>query len=322
MNREQIYHQLITSEKRVNQERFSQQERNKLKLTRYAEKLTRVCDYIIHHLDDDLSVAELSQVAHFSKYHFHRQFSAFMGITVSKYILLMRLKRASYQLVYHQELRVITIALAAKFENPESFSRMFKKTYEQTPSQFRKSPQWQNWHQKMSVANAGIYNQNQNEKGKNMHVEIVEVSETKIAVLEHRGTAELLNNSISKFIEWRKSCSLSPVKTSNTYGIAYSDPNTTAPEDFRFDICGEENKSIPENPQGVIAKVIPAGRCARIRHLGSHDKMDDKIYYLYRDWLTESGEKLRDFPCYFHYINLFPEVAEHELITDIYLPLQ
>jgi AraC family transcriptional regulator len=49
--------------------------------------------------------------------------------------------------------------------------------------------------------------------------------------------------------------------------------------------------------------------------------MDEKVHYLYGQWLPSSGEELRDFPCFFHYINLFPEVPEHELITDIYLPL-
>ena len=31
---------------------------------------------------------------------------------------------------------------------------------------------------------------------------------------------------------------------------------------------------------------------------------------------------LRDFPLFFHYLNLKPETTEHELITDIYLPLK
>jgi AraC family transcriptional regulator len=43
---------------------------------------------------------------------------------------------------------------------------------------------------------------------------------------------------------------------------------------------------------------------------------------LYRDWLPESGEELRDFPLFFHYHNFVHEVAEHELLTDIYLPLK
>lgn len=33
-------------------------------------------------------------------------------------------------------------------------------------------------------------------------------------------------------------------------------------------------------------------------------------------------EELRDFPCFFNYINMFPEIPEHDLITDIYLPLK
>jgi len=49
--------------------------------------------------------------------------------------------------------------------------------------------------------------------------------------------------------------------------------------------------------------------------------MDDKIRMLYQQWLPEGGEELRDFPVFFHYLNLFPQVAEHQLITDIYLPL-
>jgi len=223
-------------------------------------------------------------------------------------------------LVYHPEIRIIDIALIAKFENPESFSRMFKKVFAQTPSQFRKKPLWQSWHQKMQWPN--MDNLKPIEKDKNMQVDIIETSQINVAVFEHYGPVELLNHSISQFIEWRKTSNLSPVKTSNSYGIPFSDPNNTPSQEFRFDICGEVKKAVPENPQGVINKMIPAGRCAKLRHLGCRDNMEDKIYYLYRDWLALSGEQLRDFPCYFHYINLFPDVSEHELITDIYLPLQ
>ena len=79
---------------------------------------------------------------------------------------------------------------------------------------------------------------------------------------------------------------------------------------------------VPANPQGVITKSIPGGRCARVRHCGAHTRIGESIYPLYRDWLPESGEELRDFPLYFHYLNLMPETPEHELVTDIYLPLK
>jgi AraC family transcriptional regulator len=289
----------------------------------YSQRINNVCQYISQHLDDELSVEKLSQVACFSKFHFHRLFTEYTGITVSKFILMSRLKQASYQLVYQKELAIIDIALQANFENPESFSRAFKKAFAQTPSQFRQKPQWQTWHQKMLLTKKIDRDPTMTKTLiKALNVEIVYFNETKVAVLAHRGSPTLLNHSISRFIEWRKSTGLSPVDKANTYGVAYDDPATTNADDFRFDICGEVKNTIAENSQGVVNKVIPAGRCAKIRHLGSHDKMDEKIRTLYTQWLSKSSETLRDFPCFFHYINLFPQVEEYQLITDIYLPLK
>lgn len=50
--------------------------------------------------------------------------------------------------------------------------------------------------------------------------------------------------------------------------------------------------------------------------------MSDTVYYLYQTWLPDSGEELRDFPCFFHYLNFVHEVDECELVTDIYLPIK
>lgn len=280
----------------------------------YSEKINKVCDYIRENLDKDLSVEKLSQIANFSKYHFHRQFSDYTGINVAKFILMMRLKRASYQLVFNKHYRIIDIALEANFENPESFSRAFKKLFGQTPSQFRKTPQWDIWNEKYQFLTI--------ERDLIMNVEIVDFNQVKVAVLEHRGSVDLLNDSVSQFIEWRKESKLSPVKSSETYGIAYDDPKATEPEKFRFDICGSVKSEVPENPQGVTTKLIPGGRCALVRHIGSHEDMDEKIHFLYGQWLPGSGEALRDFPCFFRYMNFFPEVSEYELVTDIYLPLK
>ncbi|WGS83883.1 AraC family transcriptional regulator [Methylomonas sp. UP202] len=280
----------------------------------YQDRMERVCDYIRANLDDDLSVDRLCRIALFSKYHFHRQFSEYTGVNVFRFIQLTRLKRACYQLAYRQDLRIIDIAFEAKFENPESFARAFKKLFGQKPSQFRKQPQWQLWHQNYRLPA---------QRGKtDMQIEIVEFEQTKVAVLEHRGPVETLNDSIAVFIEWRRASGLSPKSTSNTYGLAYDDPETTAPENFRFDLCGSVEQDVPHNPQGVVTKTIPGGRCAVIHHVGPHEVMDDKIRFLYGTWLPESNEELRDFPCFFHYLNLFPDVPENELITDIYLPLK
>lgn len=279
----------------------------------YAERIGRVIHYINSHLSEELSVETLSRVAGFSKFHFHRQFTAYTGIGVAKLVRLMRLKRASYQLAFNKPYRIIDIALDAGFSNPESFSRAFKKEQGQSPSEFRSNPKWEGWVEQYQVPEQLRRN--------DMEVKIVEFEEAKIAVLEHLGSPSSLNHSVQRFIEWRKESKLSPNATSKTYGVPYSDPSETAPEEFRFDICGTVQSDVPGNAQGVITKFIPAGRCALVRHHGSTDAIGDTVRALFASWLPSSGESLRDFPLFFHYIDRMPAVEEHLQVTDVYLPL-
>jgi len=282
----------------------------------YEARIRRVCDYIYQHLDEDLSLDQLCQVAHFSKYHFHRQFAEYVGVNVSRFIQLMRLKRASYRLAFDSGDKIIDIALEAQFENPESFSRAFKNAFAQTPSQFRAKPEWPLWHSKYQ------FSQPSEEENAVMDVSITNFKGTKVALLQHRAAPDRVYESVSKFIEWRKSSKLSPVNTSQTFGIIYDDPEVKTGDDFRFDICGSVDQDVPANPQGVITGNIEGGRYAVLRHHGSHKNIGDKVRYLYRSWLPQSGEELRDVPCFFHYLNLISQVEEHELKTDIYFPLK
>ena len=59
------------------------------KAAEYAAKFNKVFDYIDKHLDEALSLALLSQVACFLKYHFHRQFAEYTGISIFKYVQLV-----------------------------------------------------------------------------------------------------------------------------------------------------------------------------------------------------------------------------------------
>lgn len=294
---------------------------NNDKFDDYARRFEQVFDFIEQHLDSALTVEQLSEVACFSRFHFHRQFSQFCGVSVSRYITLMRLKRASYRLVQQSPDKIIDIALDAGFENPESFSRAFKHTFGLTPSEFRKAPVWMDWHKHFQFP--GMETQKRMEK---MDVKIIEVEPIPLAVLEHHGDPMRVSNSVATFIEWRKASGLSDYTTQGTYGVPYNDPLVTPGEEFRFDICGELNPQaqgkVPANSQGVISKTLPGGRCAVVRHVGSYDRISETVYNLYRQWLPQSGEELRDFPVYFRYLQLDQELPEHAQQTDILLPLK
>ena len=152
-------------------------------------------------------------------------------------------------------------------------------------------------------------------------VRIVDFQETRVAVLEHHGEPEQTGASVRRFIEWRRKNRL-PLSSSATFNIVYNDPATVAPEQYRIDLCAATDRDIGPNEYGIMAKTIPAGRCAVLRHVGSDDGLGSALYYLLAEWLPKSGEQMRDFPLFFQRIAFFPDVAEGEAVTDLFVPLK
>ena len=153
-----------------------------------------------------------------------------------------------------------------------------------------------------------------------MEVRIVEFPATRVAVAEHRGAPGLEYETSRRLIDWRIRNGVSPADH-RTYGVHYTEPDTTPPADHRVDFCVSYEPAVAPNPQGIISKIIPASRCALARHLGSRSRNLAAIY-LHREWLPSSGEFPGDFPIFFHYINVGPDVRERDMITDVYLPLR
>ena len=154
-----------------------------------------------------------------------------------------------------------------------------------------------------------------------MNVEIINFPETKIAVYEHHGSSTLENESIMRLVLWRKENKLAPSDIHRSYGIHYNDPNTVSPADYRVDLCVSVLDDVAPNQHGVVTKIMPALRCARVRYLGSRENMTT-ARDLYKKWLPKSGETLAKFPIFFHYVNVGPGVEDSDMITDVYLPIE
>jgi AraC family transcriptional regulator len=285
----------------------------------YRARFRKVLEYIDANLNDDLSVERLSSVAAFSKYHFHRQFAQLFGIGVYKYVQLRRLKRASYQLAFRSHSQIIDIALANGYEGPESFSRAFKKSIGQSPSEFRRQPRWDPWYATYQPLNELRSNHMKSAKQAEQ-IKIINFDATKVAAFEHRGDPRLIGDSVRRFIAWRKQNNL-PLSVSATFNILYDNPTEVAPEDFHLDLCAATDRDVADSEFGVVGKMIPGGRCAVLRHIGSDDTLGETVSYLYSDWLPQSGEERRDFPMYFQRVKLFPDVPENQAVTDVFLPL-
>jgi len=292
----------------------------KAALQNYQDRMRRVLDHIDRHLDGDLDLDTVSAVAAFSKFHFHRQFSATFGLSVHRYVQLARMKRASHQLAYMDALDVTEIAIDAGYEAPDAFARAFRQRFGQSPSSFRKSPDWEPW--------LAAFGPLDNARSKLMQktfttddVTIRDVQPTKVAIMEHRGSPETLGDTIRRFIAWRRAAGLHP-RTNPTFTVWHSEGRPAQQDEYSIDLCVGTDQPIEANDEAIKAGEIPGGRCAVLRVVGYTDNLEPAALYLYRDWLPASGEEARDFPIYCQRLSFFPEVPEHEAVAELFLPLK
>lgn len=285
-------------------------------LRNYQARMRRVLDYIDRHLDHDLDLDTVSGVAAFSKFHFHRQFTATFGLSVHRYVQLARMKRASHRLAYMDAHSVTDIAMDAGYDAPDAFARAFRQRFGQSPSSFRTSPDWEPW--------LAAFGPLDNARSKLMKtsfttddVTIRDVPATKVAIMEHRDSPETLGATIQRFIAWRKAAGLHP-RTNPTFNLW----RPVSPGNYSVDLCVGTDQPIEANGENIKAGEIPGGRCAVLRVVGYTDNLEPAALYLYRDWLPSSGEEARDFPIYCQRLSLFPEVPEHETTVDLFLPLK
>ena len=160
-------------------------------------------------------------------------------------------------------------------------------------------------------------------------------------MMMHVGPPSRIMSTVSAFITWRRENKLPP-STSRTFNLLYDDPDNTPHESYRFGVACQifepistlisqpARKSDPiatqqttdTNHANVITTTIPEGYCAKVRHIGTDAALGAMVHGLYHQWLPDTQFELRDFPIFLERIRFFPDVAAHEAVTDIFLPIE
>jgi AraC family transcriptional regulator len=98
---------------------------------------SRVIEFIVAHIDRNLTVAEMASVACMSHAHFARSFKATTGQAPHEFVGKMRLERAKRMLA-DGVLPITEIALSAGFSSPSNFTRAFRNETGETPGDYRR----------------------------------------------------------------------------------------------------------------------------------------------------------------------------------------
>lgn len=268
----------------------------------YTQRMNRVLDHIDRHLDQPLEVADLAAVAHFSPFHFHRMFSAWVGQPLGEYVRRRRLEVGALHLAGNARVSVLAVALDVGFGSGEAFARAFKLHFGATPTAWRRGTP-QRWAHELQHArrlwerkpdqdasarggdHAGLFNFREHSP---MQVSVTTLPAVRVAYMRHIGPYGLGIQQFWErtFVPWAQAQGLLP--QSDCYGIGHDDPHITPAPQCRYDACvavGED--FVASSP--VSMTTLPGGRYAVAAFEGTVAQLSVAWTELLRDWLPASG---------------------------------
>lgn len=93
-----------------------------------------IIDFINNHLEEDITVDDLSEYFYLSKFHLSREFKKHTGTTIHRYIVQKKLIEAKEMIL--KETPITTVYKQCGFGDYSNFFRAFKNEYGVTPKQF------------------------------------------------------------------------------------------------------------------------------------------------------------------------------------------
>ena len=277
----------------------------------YQARMHRVLEHIDKHLDQPLDLKTLAKVAHFSPFHFHRLFAAWMGERLGDFLRRRRIEVAAMRLIAQPNTSVLPIALSVGFGSAEAFTRAFKVHFGSSPTVWRRQQlaeraanrnpgqaiRKQDQASATAFAKDGVSHTTPSEPP--MNVKLIDRKDIEIAYLRHTGPYgdPILGFWMHDVSPWMATNNLFGLPR---YGISHDDPSITAPAKCRYDAG-------VEIPPGFVLSgkahktTIPGGRYAALAYKGTAGQIVDAWTALLRDWLSSSGLQLDSRPCFEYY---------------------
>jgi AraC-like DNA-binding protein len=100
--------------------------------------IQKAINWIEGHLEDDISLEDISTQIRYSESHTSRSFKSYTGSTLRNYIQLRRLTKAAI-LLRDKQVRILDVAVQFGFSSQEAFTRSFQQVFGITPGQYVKT---------------------------------------------------------------------------------------------------------------------------------------------------------------------------------------
>ncbi|CAN7198249.1 AraC family transcriptional regulator [Rhizobium sp. LjRoot254] len=274
----------------------------------YTARIGRVVDYLHDHLEDELNLDLLADVAAMSRWHWHRVYTAMQGETVAATVRRLRLSRAADRLA-NSDADLGDIAKRAGYTTAEAFGRAFKQSYGMTPGAYREGGS----HALFKAANRAS-------DASGFPVEIVILPAERCVAVPHKGSYMQISRAFEQLFAAAGPAGL-VTRQSRMIGVYYDDPYAVGEDELRSAACLplDEGRAVPNDFEVIKTR---GGAYAKLSYKGPYADMRDAYRWLMGVWLPASGHEAADGPMLEEYLNSPAEVAPPDLRTDIFLPIE
>jgi AraC family transcriptional regulator len=273
----------------------------------YEERVGRVIAYVFDHLDDELDLNRLAEIACLSPHHWHRVYCAMRGETIAATVKRLRLDRAATYLV-QTAVAIDEIAKKSGYGNVQSFTRIFKSVYGMPPAAYRKNGSHAQFDATGKEGSHLMYD-----------IAIKTLPKMTAVTVSHIGSYMEINRAFDRLFGWLASRQLIDADI-RSLAIFYDDVATVPVAKLRSRAGVVTARKIAVEPPLELTE-IAGGDYAVLRHKGLYADMKVAYDWLYGKWLPQSGREPGDAPGLEEYLNNPRDTAPTELLSDIYLPL-
>lgn len=108
--------------------------------SRKLKRLRKVANHVDAHLDQEISLNTLAEIAHLSRFHFERVFTEYSGETPMARVRRLRLELARRRIESGQAKSLLELAFDSGYGSAEAFSRAFSACHGMPPSRVQHRP--------------------------------------------------------------------------------------------------------------------------------------------------------------------------------------
>jgi AraC family transcriptional regulator len=273
--------------------------------------INQIIDYILAHIEDDISLDEITKVSGYSKYYLLHMFKSQTGEGIYEFIKRLKLEQSAFRLKVEKDKSITEIGEEYGY-SASNYSSAFKQHHNTTPVKFRKD----------------IMNKTFSHPFFHMEAELIESFEEcskKISIAHlpdyfviferRKGNYHDLGMDWSSFIEkTKKYFSEDSVYIERTF----DDPSITNPDECLYDICLSVDKNL--NLPNENTCVIPGGKFAIYHFEGSPKQIYGAYQSMFTIWLPKSGCQIDERYSYDIYRKV--DCDQNFMIIDICIPVK